>query len=226
MTELKILGIDEAGKGPVCGPLVICGYMIDEKNLEKLQKEGAKDSKMLTDEKRRKLKPVLEKMARDIALLSVSAKEIDSLRSISNLNKIEIERMQQIINLLSPDKAIIDAIEANTSKFHKKIESGLKIDCELITENFADKNYPVVGAASIIAKVHRDSAIEKLHEKFGYFGTGYCSDERTINFLKNWIKKNKEFPDFVRKSWITIAEIKAEKEQKKMGEYLGYKSKI
>jgi ribonuclease HII len=216
---LKILGIDEAGRGPVIGPLVMCGYLVDEGNVPKLEKLGVKDSKLLSPKKRESLIPELKKICDDFILLKMTASEIDKLRNVTNLNKLEIERMQQIIKMFEPDRVIIDALEANTKRFSCKVCNGLKIK-SLVAENFADKNYLEVGAASILAKVHRDDEIKKLHKKYGFFGTGYPSDERTINFLKNWIKRNKEFPDFVRKSWLTAQLIKEEKEQSRLLDFL------
>ena len=204
--------------GCVIGPLVICGYLIEEKNAKKLRSIGVKDSKLLTAKKRESLREKLEKISDDFILLKVSAREIDKLRTVSNLNKIEIERMQHIIKLLQPDRAIVDAIEANTKKFHQKLMA--KLDgTHVIAENFADKKYAVVGAASILAKVHRDAEIEELNKKYD-IGSGYTSDPRTISFLKDWAKKNKDFPDFVRKSWITIQLILEEKEQKNMMDFV------
>ena len=197
----------------------MCGYLVDKKNVPKLKKLGVRDSKLLTTRKRELLAPKLKKLARDFILLKVTAEEIDKLRNVTNLNRLEIERMQQMIKMFEPDRVIIDALEANTKRFYSKICDGLKIK-SLVVENFADKNYLEVAAASILAKVHRDDEIKKLHKKYGFFGTGYSSDERTIRFLKNWIKRNKEFPDFVRKSWVTAQFIKEEKEQSKLLDFL------
>jgi ribonuclease HII len=209
------LGIDEAGRGPVIGPLVMCGYLIDNKNIGRLRELGTCDSKLLTPAKREKLEKGLKQIANDMLIFSIPAKEIDRLRTVSNLNKAEIERMQQMINMLEPDRVVIDAPEANIKKFHSKISSKVKNKkIEIITENFADRNHIEVSAASVVAKVHRDREIARLHRKYGFFGTGYPSDDTTIDFLKNWIKMNKEFPDCVRKSWITAVLIKREKEQR------------
>ncbi len=213
---MKILGIDEAGKGPVLGPLVICGYLIEEKNVSELKKIGVKDSKLLTAGKRKKLLPELKKLAEDFVLLKIPAGEIDELRSVTNMNKMEIDRMAQIINALAPDKVVIDALESNEKKFGTKIKQLVNHDCEIIAENFADKNYPEVGAASIIAKVERDAEIELLQKKYADFGSGYPSDERTINFLKDWMKSNRELPGFVRKSWLTVSWIREELQQRKI----------
>lgn len=217
---MKILGIDEAGRGPVCGPLMICGYLVEESKIRQIKDLGTKDSKMLTPEKRENLAPKLKKLADDYFVIKITAKEIDALRDISNLNKIEIARMKELIRLFKPDKVVIDSPEVNTKKFGEKIRNGIRFDFDLIAENFADKRYPEVSAASILAKVERDKAIAKLHKKYGFFGSGYSHDERTIEFLKEWFKKNKGFPDFVRKSWMTALLIKEENEQKSMSQFL------
>ena len=201
------------------GPLVMCGYLVDRKNVPKLKKLGVRDSKLLTAKKRESLISGLKKLCDDFVLLKITAEEIDKIRTKSNLNKLEIETMQHMIKMFEPDKVIIDSLEVNTKKFSSKVCDGLKVK-SLVVENFADKNYLEVSAASILAKVHRDNEIKKLHKKHGFFGTGYPSDERTIRFLKNWIKRNKEFPGFVRKSWITAQFIKEENEQSKLLDFL------
>jgi len=195
--------------GPVIGPMIMCGYLIDEENVPKLREIGVKDSKLLTAEKREQLAPLLRKLSDDFIALKINPDEIDS----RNINKLEIEKMQHIINLLDPDAVIIDSPEVNTAAFSKKVMAGVSKPVKIISENFADKNHPEVGAASIIAKVERDKEIGKLHKQHGCFGSGYPHDEITIRFLKDWIKKNKEFPNFVRKSWATAQRILEEKEQ-------------
>ena len=221
---MKLLGIDESGRGPVCGPLTICGYLIEESKAPELKRLGAKDSKLLSPEKRENMAPLLKELADDFVVLKITAKEIDKLRNETNLNIIEIERMQHIINMLKPDKVIIDSPEVNTRKFSEKVMSQVKTkNVHIVCENFADKKYPVVGAASIIAKVERDTAIKQLHKQHGFFGSGYSHDEITIEFLKAWIKKNKEFPSFVRKSWFTAQRIKKHSEQMKIGEFINGK---
>ncbi|MFH0949163.1 MAG: ribonuclease HII [Candidatus Aenigmatarchaeota archaeon] len=203
------------------GPLVMCGYMINESDTTKLKEIGVKDSKLLSAKQRTDMRGKLEDIAEDIVVLKVSASDIDSTRSISNMNRLEIEKMLEIINMLEPDKVIIDAIESNTKRFREKVASKLdKKDTILIAENFADKKYPVVSAASIIAKLHRDEEIKKMHITYGNFGSGYTHDEATIGFLKSWMKKNKEFPHIVRKSWITAVEIKNNSKQKNIQSFL------
>ena len=215
---MNILGIDEAGRGPVIGPMVMCGYLVEEERVHELKALGVKDSKLLSPEKREELFPKIKAIARDMVVLSIPAKEIDRLRTETNLNKLEIERMRQMIMLLRPDVAKIDAPEANTVKFHGKVARGIS-NTKIVAENFADKRHVEVGAASIIAKVHRDREISKLHGKYGFFGSGYASDDRTIRFLKDWLQNNNDFPDIVRKSWITAITMKSEREQKKLAQF-------
>jgi len=188
--------------------------LIEEAKLSLLK--NVKDSKLLSPKKREILDKKLKKIAKDYALVFLSAEEIDKLREVSNLNKIEIKEMQKMINLLKPDKVIIDSPENNVKKFEEKIRKGLKNKkIEIICENYADSKYSVVSAASILAKVARDKEIEKIKKELNVdFGSGYPSDERTINFLKEWLKNHKEFPKFVRKSWLTIEQIKNEAKEK------------
>jgi ribonuclease HII len=189
--------------------MVMCGYLIGDKKLPQLRALGVKDSKMLSAEQREAMEPELRALACDMILLKVSAKEIDKNKSVSNLNRLEIAKMQQMINLLNPDKVIIDSPERNTKRFKEKVLH--KLDnkkVHIVAENFADKNHRPVSAASVVAKVHRDAEIKKLHKKYGDFGTGYAHDEKTIKFLKDWITMNKEFPDCVRSTWITADRIK------------------
>jgi len=216
---MKILGIDEAGRGPCIGPLVMCGYLVDEKDTPRLRSIGVKDSKMLSPAKRESLMPQLKKIAADYVILSVSADQIDHLRTPTNLNKLEIERMQQLINILAPDKVIVDALEANEKRFLKKLSAGIKVETEIIAENFADKNYFEVGAASIIAKVHRDGEVKNLHKTYGNFGSGYPSDPKTVDFLKECIK-NRVMPDIIRKSWMTVQILRQEAEQVKINRFV------
>lgn len=218
---MKILGIDEAGRGPVCGCMVMCGYLIEEENIASLRELKVRDSKMLTAEKRTELAPKLKKLAEDYLVLKIPAVEIDKLRDVSNLNALEISRMQHMINMLKPDKVIIDSPEVNTKNFSRKVMAKVKNkSINIVCENFADKNFPEVSAASIIAKVERDKDISRLHKQHGNFGSGYSHDEITIAFLRAWIKKNKEFPPFVRKSWFTAQRMLEEKQQASVGKFL------
>lgn len=214
---MLILGIDESGRGAVIGPLVVCGFMINEKDEKKLRKIGVKDSKQLTPKKREQLAQKIEKIASHIVIMRIPSCKIDANRRRGiNLNQIEAMKMAEIINLLEPDKAIIDAPGFNTNKFRDYLWSKLENkEVELVCENFADQNHPVVSASSIIAKVNRDEKIEELKKKVNYdFGVGYPHDSNSIKFLEMLaVENNGKMPAYVRQTWDTVERIVNEHKQ-------------
>lgn len=217
---MLILGIDEAGRGSVIGPLVVGGVMIKKEDEEKLRKIRVRDSKELSPEQRKKLYPKIKKIAKDYVFLKIPAQEIDKLRGEKiNLNKIEAQRMAQIIKSLGADVAYVDAPQVSTEKFKAYLLNLAKNHTEIVSENYADKKYPVVSAASIIAKVERDKEIEKIKEITGFdCGVGYSHDSRAIAFVKKFMRHEK-FSKYIRHSWITVSDLKEKKEQKSLKEY-------
>lgn len=130
-------------------------------------------------------------------------------------------KMAEIIEMCNADKTYIDSLEQNTKKFKDLIISFLKNkDHDLIVGNYFDESVPVVSAASIVAKVERDKAIEEIKKKVSFdFGVGYSHDQRTIEFIKKLIKERKELPPYVRKSWITIKVLQEKSWQKKIKDF-------
>jgi len=201
-----ILGIDEAGRGPVIGPMVIAGYCIEEEKIELLKSLGVKDSKELTRKQREEIYKEIIKLTDKYKYIIIGPKTIDYYVYKNKLNYLEFKNMIKIIEEIKPDKVIIDSPIVNTKKVIEYIKNNLKINVEIIAENRADRNYPIVSAASIIAKVIRDREIDKIKEKINIdFGSGYPSDERTIKVLKEDYDKIK---DYVRESWMTIKRIR------------------
>ena len=204
---MEILGIDEAGRGSVLGPLVVAGVLIPTKMKRVLQRMGAKDSKKLTPERRRILGRKLRKMF-DYEAVVITAQDIDNLRAQgTNLNEIEMMAYQKIISKFSPEKAIVDAVDIKAERFQERLRTTTGID--VIAEHKADDNYIEVSAASIIAKRTRDEFIEQLNKDFrkiGGVGSGYPSDPKTKKFLTNFTYD--EMPDCVRKSWATVEKMK------------------
>lgn len=214
-----ILGIDEAGRGSVIGPMVIGGVLIDEANEEKLAKIGVRDSKELTPAQRERMATQIKKVAKDWVTVRITAKEIDELRKKKNLNVIEAEKMAEIIKLMKADRAYVDAPQVSTDKFKNVLLHLAKNHTEIITENYADKKYKTVSAASIIAKVDRDAEVEKIKKEVGFdFGVGYSHDARSIEFVKKCLREKKHL-DYIRHSWTTVQELKGKRKQKKIVEY-------
>ncbi len=219
--DIFIGGIDEAGRGPVLGPMSIAGVSIRKEDEKKLVKIGVKDSKELTPKKREELAKEIEKIAKDIFVINVAPCRIDNylLHQKINLNEVEIIRFADIGDLLRADKLYVDSPEVKTEKFGKKLKVRMDYkDTEITAENKADSKYPVVAAASIIAKVSRDFEMEKLRKEFGVRGSGYSSDEETIKWMEEYLDKNKKFPDrgLVRFSWDTTKRMMARRKQSKL----------
>ena len=94
----------------------------------------------------------------------------------------------------------------------------------MVIENYLDESVPVVSAASIIAKVERDKAIAEIKQKVGFdFGVGYSHDKRTIKFVEKLLKENKNLPNFVRKSWVTIQVLQENLWQRKVKDFFAKK---
>ena len=213
---MLIAGVDEAGRGCVIGPLVVAGVLVKEENLLVLKRLGVKDSKLLSAKKREALAVEIMRLAENHHIIKLSPTEIDhavdSGRKLHKLNRLEAETMAQIINTLKPDEAYVDAADVLEERFKHHIQERLTIKTILTSKHKADKIYPVVSAASIIAKVTRDSEIATLTAQHGDFGSGYLTDPKTMAFLKQWLKTNGEYPDFVRKSWKPAKKAKNEKD--------------
>ena len=209
-----LLGIDESGRGPVIGDMVIAGILLPSRRSERLlKKEGVKDSKQLSKKKREALFPIIQQASTRIVTKTVTASDVDSWReSGKSLNELEAKVFAEIINETRPKVAIVDCSDVVPRTFRKRMARYIDGAApRLICEHFADRNYPVVSAASIIAKVTRDSGIRELCAAVGQLGTGYCSDRRTVEFLESWFDAKGSFPPFVRRTWRTVDRIRQER---------------
>ncbi len=219
---MLMAGVDEAGRGSVIGPLVIAGVSVEENDLPKLVDIGVKDSKLLSPQKRETLAKQIRELTLNCHVVFLSPVEIDQVvetgKRLHRLNRFEAQAMARVITILKPDVAYVDASDVLADRFGEHIAENLDFSLKIVSEHKADLNYPIVSAASIIAKVERDRAISSLQKKHGNLGCGYPSDSNTINFLGDWIRKFGSYPDFVRKSWKTSKRVKMESDlrQKKL----------
>ncbi|MCL4453951.1 ribonuclease HII [Ferroplasma sp.] len=190
-------GIDEAGRGPLIGPMVmavVCGNSSDLKHI------GVADSKKLSPKRRESIYKELSGFMQNHIIISPA--EIDSYVRDKKLNVMEEHYALQLISLLPADSVIyVDSFDVDESRLESKLQSAS--GREIICRHHADDIYPQVSAASIVAKVIRDSEIEKLHDKFGDFGSGYPSDPRTVHFVENAIKDHVNIDSIVRHEWKT-----------------------
>jgi ribonuclease HII len=212
---MLVAGVDDAGRGCVIGPLVIAGVLTKEADLPRLVQMGVRDSKLLSPHRRETLAVEIRQVAEKISIARLSPREIDvvveSGRKLHKLNRLEAQTMARVIEALRPDIAYVDASDILEERYKQHILECLAFKVEIVSEHKADRNYPIVSAASIIAKVERDSEIAKLAKRYGDFGSGYPSDPRTIGFLQECLDKFGEYPDFVRRSWKPAKKVVDEK---------------
>ena len=212
---MLVAGVDEAGRGCIIGPLVVAGVLVKEENLHFLLQLGVKDSKLLSPKKREALFNEIARLAEKHHVVKLLPSEIDRAveckRKLHKLNRLEAQTMTQIINALKPDEAYVDAADVLEERFKQHIQEGLTVKAKITSRHKADKIYPVVSAASIIAKVERDKEIAALKGVYGDFGSGYLADKKTLLFLRQWMQAHSEYPSCVRKSWKTAKQVKNEK---------------
>jgi len=219
-----IAGVDDAGRGPIIGPLVIAGVLLAEEHGRSLLAMGVKDSKLLTPEVRTQLAGKIRALAAKVSVAEVQPKEIDEVvlhgGKLKKLNFLEAKLMAQVISELRPEAAYVDASDVKEERYAETIREFLPAELKrikIVSEHHADRTYPVVSAASIIAKVRRDEVAESLRQEYGDFGSGYISDPRTLDFLRDWRRKHDDYPPIVRLSWKTIKEIERELGQSRLG---------
>lgn len=218
-----ILGIDDAGRGPVVGPMVLAGCLVTEETQKEFEKLGVTDSKKLTAKRREFLAEKIREMAETFEIVLAYPDEIDGKNHDGiDLNKLEAIKAAEIINKINKGydkiKVVIDCPSVGIKKWddylrtHIENLSNLEISCE----HKADKNHMSVSAASILAKSTREAEMDKLKEQYGdEIGSGYCSDPTTCKFLEKYAQKHKNAGIF-RQTWETWKRACANLGQKKL----------
>lgn len=217
-----LLGIDEAGRGPILGPLVLAAVAVEDKNLKKLENlKNLRDSKLLSPKQRKELYPKIIKLAKSTKILIINPNEIDEAiegDNNLNLNWLEAEKTAQIINELNPNTAFIDCPSPNIPSYTAYLKNIVNNqDINLKCEHKADTKFKVVAAASILAKVTRDEEIAKIQKTIPEkIGSGYLTDPVTQAFLQ---RNHQLYNDIIRKSWITYKKLLEKQFQKDLGEF-------
>ena len=199
---MRSLGIDEAGRGCVIGPMVVGGVVVDERGWQALGSLGVKDSKKLSPKRREELAPQIGEIASGYELRLIAPAQIDE----TSLNLLDLEEIIVLILKFLPEKAFFDVPThpGGVGNFVGAVRGKVPAGVSLVGENHADEKYPVVSAASILAKVERDRIISVLREEYGDFGSGYPSDPKTQRFLRAWFAEHHSFPSVVRHKWASV----------------------
>jgi ribonuclease HII len=197
--------------------MVVAGILIE--NDAPLRQLNVRDSKKLTPEKREALAPEIMKLVK-FEIVVVSAEDIDLMRAQMSLNDFEAKIFATIIEKLNPETAYVDAADVDEIEFKKMILNELKKPVDVVSKHYADELFPVVSAASILAKVRRDAEVRKIEAEFGKpIGSGYPSDQITMTFLEEWLKEKGTLPPHCRQSWDTCKRLLTASKMHKLEEY-------
>jgi|TARA_B100000902_G_scaffold5027_2_gene6464 ribonuclease HII len=213
-----IIGIDEAGRGPVLGPLIVSALAVPESDIYFLRNLGVRDSKDLRHDIREnianKIKNKIYNEEWFCGTIICSPKRIDLNSLDSDLNQLEVELFAEAVKetYLDMEEGEIraDACDVNENRFANRLklqlgEKWAKWDLE--ARHHMDSEDLVVGGASIIAKTTRDASVKEISIRSGIdCGSGYPSDQKTRNALREMLRN--EIPaNEIRWSWSTSKNI-------------------
>ncbi|MEK6926302.1 MAG: ribonuclease HII [Nanoarchaeota archaeon] len=203
------LGIDDAGRGPVIGPMILAGSLINSEVEKEFKKLGVRDSKEVTPKRREILFEKIKNLSEAFEVIMIHPDEIDGIGdSRIKLNELEAIACAKIINKINKGygkiKVVIDCPSTSILKWSDFLKTKIEnlSNLEIYCEHKADRNHVAVSAASIIAKFIRELEMDKLREKYGDIGSGYTSDPTTQRFLEKNVHKYKDEGLF-RKTWVT-----------------------
>ncbi len=197
--------------------MVIAGIALEDDRVDELWRIGVKDSKKLAQKERERLADEIKKLVDAWVVEVLDAWEVDSMtrrRGREGINILEARVFSEIIKKLRPEKAYIDLPSRNADEYERLLK-GMGYRCRLILEHKADEKYAVVAAASILAKVERDRHVERLRNELGDFGSGYPSDPKTLQFLRELAERGRLDERVVRLSWRTLEKVL----QRRLDEY-------
>jgi len=209
-TERFVAGIDEAGRGPVIGPMIMACVAVRKDLCQVLIELGVRDSKTLSPIARRRVSKTIRGLAAEVRTVVVEPHEIDAaVEGIGarNLNDLEARVAAALIDSLETDVYVVyvDSPDPKPERYASAVTGYLRRrrGVRVIADNDAESKYAVVAAASIVAKVERDKIIRSLERIYGPLGSGYPSDPRTREFLERWVRERGSLPPIVRRSWKT-----------------------
>ncbi len=202
-----LVGVDEAGRGAWIGPLVVGAVAVRPEEVERLREAGARDSKLLTPLKREEVYARLGTLAR-LGSIEIPPGEIDRHVRQGKLNELEARAFGEVVRPFAPARVHVDACDTDPRRFGRRVAHHAGRGLTVVARHHADRDDPVVGAASIVAKVRRDRAIRELAERLGAeLGSGYPSDRRTVDFVRGLLRPGAVPPDWLRLSWRTTQRV-------------------
>ncbi len=206
-----VVGVDEAGRGSLLGPLVVGAFAVPEDRLEELTAAGAADSKQLSPGARERAYRSLRALG-SADSVSLGPATIDRAVDVHGLNRLEASAFGRLVARSGASVAYLDACDVNAARFAREVARHAGGRARLVARHHADRDLPIVGAASIVAKVRRDRWVAGLARRLATdVGSGYPSDPTTIAFVRRFVGAAPEPPRWVRRSWSTMQRVIADR---------------
>ena len=202
-------GVDEAGKGPVLGSMFAAAVRADPDSLP----DGVGDSKRIAPRDRERLDEAIRDAADAVAVAEIPVERIDDPET--DMNTLTVAAQAEALSGVAADGlgGLVDAGDTDAERFGRRVAKRVDAAVELTAAHGADEADPVVGAASIVAKVARDGHVEDIAERYGEVGSGYPSDPTTRAFLADYVETHGALPACARESWSTSQDVLAAAEQ-------------
>ncbi len=207
-------GVDEAGKGPVLGSMFAAAVAGDPADLP----DGVADSKRLVPERREHLDEAIRARC-TVGVAEIPVARIDDAET--DMNGLTVAAQAEALAQVASDglAGYVDAGDVNEDRFGRRVADAVPADVRVTAEHGADDEYDLVAAASIVAKVARDSHVADLAAVHGDVGSGYPSDPATRDFLLEYVREQGCLPDCARESWQTSRDALAAAEQSGLDEF-------
>ena len=233
-----MFGVDEAGKGPVLGSMFAAAVRVPKPGLLSADID---DSKNVASERREEIAAELHSADRiAVGVAEIPVARIDGDEDMNTLTvAAHAEAISQVLGseASAPEgvaeefprepEGIADAGDTSEERFARRVADEVPTEVALTAEHGADEEHPVVGAASIVAKVERDAHVAALADEYAEnygpelaeLGSGYPSDPTTREFLETFVAEQGELPDCARRSWATCEDVLAAAEQSGLGDF-------
>lgn len=216
MSDEAAVGVDEAGKGPVLGPMVTAAVRAPPAAVP----DGVDDSKRLAPARREELAAEL----RDhpdvrVGVAVVGVDRIDDPGT--DMNGLTVAGQAEAVAAVAEggDRVVADAGDVDAARFGRRLAEAVPADVDVHAEHGADATHALVGAASVVAKVERDRRVAALESEYGAVGSGYPSDPTTRSFLKEYVAEHGSLPDCARASWATCSDVLATADQSSLDDF-------
>ena len=208
-------GVDEAGKGPVLGSMFAAAVRADPAALP----DGVGDSKDIRPERRERLAKEIRESADTVGVAEIPVERIDA--DGTDMNTLTVDAQAAALSSVAREglPGTVDAGDTDAARFGRRVADSVDAEVSVTAEHGADETDPLVGAASIVAKVARDAHVTELAEEYGDVGSGYPSDPTTRAFLADYVDRHGELPACARRSWSTCDDVLAAAEQATLGDF-------